>query len=51
MSTTIGAYSYYIVCTIIVVLLSQSMIASDIGFPMYVTCINMLDALGGFGSS
>ena len=44
----IGAYSYYIVCMIITVCLSWSMSASDIGFPIYVTCINMLDALVSF---
>ena len=27
------------------------MLPSDIGFLMYVTCINMLDALKGFDSS
>ena len=43
-----GAYSYYIVCMIITVCLSRSMLASDIGFPIYVTCINMLDALLSF---
>ena len=44
----VGAYSYYILCMIITVCLSRSMSASDIGFPVYVTCINMLDALVSF---
>ena len=44
-ATVVGIYSYYIVCMIITGCLSRSMLASDIGFPVYVTCINMLDAL------
>ena len=44
----VGAYSYYILCMIITVCLSRSMSASDIGFPVYATCINMLDALVSF---
>ena len=35
---------------IITVYLSQSMSASDIGFPMYATRINVFDALVSFGS-
>ena len=49
-ATAIGAYSCYIVCMIIIVWLSWSMSTSDIGFPVYVTCINMVDALVSFFS-
>ena len=43
-ATIVGAYSYYIVCTIITMYLSRSISASDIGFPMYATRINVFDA-------
>ena len=39
--------SCYIVFMIIAVWLSRSMSPSDTGFPVYATCINTLDTLGG----
>lgn len=44
----VGAYSYYIVCMIITVCLSQSMLASDIGFLVYATHIIILVAFVSF---
>ena len=41
----IDAYSCYIVCMIVAVWFSWSMSASNIGFPVYVTRVNMSNAL------
>ena len=47
----VSAYSCHTVCIVTAVWPSRSMSPSDIGFPMYAICINVLNALRGSGSS
>ena len=50
-SIAVGAYSCHIVCIVTTVWSSRSMSPSVIGFPVYATRINVLNALRGSSSS